>query len=30
MTAPWRLSFVLELKKHEGVWMIASARYTIF
>ena len=30
MTAPWRLRFVLELKKHEGVWMIASARYTTF
>ncbi|MGV8860436.1 MAG: nuclear transport factor 2 family protein [Pseudomonas sp.] len=30
MTAPWRLRFVLELKKHDGVWMIASARYTTF
>lgn len=30
MTAPWRLRFVLELKKHEGVWMIASARYITF
>jgi hypothetical protein len=30
MTAPWRLMFVLELEKHEGVWIIASARYTTF
>ena len=30
MTAPWKLRFVLILKKRDGVWMIASARYTTF
>jgi hypothetical protein len=30
MSAPWRLSFTLQFKKHDYVWMVANARYTTF